>query len=606
VTLRNKLLLSQAPLAATLILVAFVSYRAVESMGAISQSILKDNYRSVLAAQRMKDAVAQLDRDAVRLALGSPGRPAAESDADARRFESELQVQEGNITEVGEAEATLALRKAWDGYRKALGQFEVAHGPSAYSEGLTPWLDRVRQAADEVLALNLDAMVRKNDQVRRQVDRDRLLLIVFVMAASVVGLGVSATLMARVLRPLGVLRQAVRRVGEGDLAARISLPGSDELSAIAEDFNVMTDRLRAYRQSSLGDLIQAQEAAQSAIDSLSDPVLVFDAKGSVINVNRAAAASFTLQEDHLDLGRLEVGLREAVERARSHALAGKGPYVPKGFEEAVAAHTPEGDRFFLVRATPVYAAEGGVAGTTVVLQDVTRLRLFDELKNDLVATVAHEFRSPLTSLRMAIHLCLEGVPGPLTAKQQEVLYTAREDCERLQDIVEDLLDVARIQAGRLELARRRVPVSDLLHQVASAYRREAEAHRLTLYLEPAPANLAVQGDPERIELVFSNLLNNALHFTPAGGRVEVRVHLLEGGAMVRFEVSDTGPGVPEEYRARIFEKFFQVPGAPKGTAGLGLYIASEIVTGHGGEIGVEGTAGQGSTFWFTLPSATPA
>ncbi|HEX4621412.1 MAG TPA: ATP-binding protein, partial [Myxococcaceae bacterium] len=390
------------------------------------------------------------------------------------------------------------------------------------------------------------------------------------------------------------------------LAARIALPGSDELSAIAEDFNVMTDRLRAYRQSSLGDLIQAQEAAQSAIDSLSDPVLVFDAKGAVINVNRAAGAAFAIEDDHLDLARLEPALQEAVERARGHVLAGRGPYVPKGFEEAVASHTPEGSRFFLVRATPVYATEGGVAGTTVVLQDVTRLRLFDELKNDLVATVAHEFRSPLTSLRMAIHLCLEGVPGPLTAKQQEVLYTAREDCERLQDIVEDLLDVARIQAGRLELARRRVSVSELLHKVAAGHRREAEARKLTLWVEPAPADLAVAVDLERIDLVFSNLLNNAIHFTPEGGRVEVRVRPVEAGAMARFEISDTGPGVPEEYRARIFEKFFQVPGAPKGTAGLGLYIAREIVLGHGGEMGMDSQTGNGSTFWFTLPSAPRA
>src|SRR6185369_11217788 len=151
----------------------------------------------------------------------------------------------------------------------------------------------------------------------------------------------------------------------------------------------------------------------------------------------------------------------------------------KGFEEAVKVPSSEGDRYFLPRATPVYEEQGGIAGATVILQDVTRLRRFDELRNDMVATVAHEFRTPLTSLRMAIHLCLEEAVGPLTPKQAELLWAGREDCERLQGIVDDLLDLSRIQSGRIELQLKPVAPGELLEGALHAHRAAAQAKGVT-------------------------------------------------------------------------------------------------------------------------------
>ena len=157
------------------------------------------------------------------------------------------------------------------------------------------------------------------------------------------------------------------------------------------------------------------------------------------------------------LATLPPELRSALEQARSHVLEGKGPYIPNGFEDAIAVTDSGGNEgWVLLRATPVYEQRGRITGVTVILQDVTRLRRFDELKDDLVATVAHEFRTPLTSLRMAIHLVLEGVAGPLTEKQGDLLYAARDDCQRLQRTVDELLDLARIQSGKLSMQPRPV------------------------------------------------------------------------------------------------------------------------------------------------------
>jgi len=294
-------------------------------------------------------------------------------------------------------------------------------------------------------------------------------------------------------------------------------------------------------------------------------------------------------------------VKEAAEKLHRHVLSGKGPYTPRGFEESVRVPLPGGDRFFLPRATPVYGEGRSVTATCIILQDVTRLRRFEELRNDVVATVAHEFRTPLTSLHMAIHLCLDPKVGTVNEKQADLLHAAREDCARLQDLVNDLLDLSRIQTGKVEMARQPVAVRDLLDAAVSAHKVAADEKAIRMFADPPPAELLVQADPNRMSLVLSNLVVNAIRHTPASGTVELRSSAADG--TVRIEVKDTGEGILPEFRERIFEKFFQVPGAMSGGSGLGLTIAREIVLAHGGKIGVESDVGKGSTFWFTLPQA---
>jgi signal transduction histidine kinase len=390
----------------------------------------------------------------------------------------------------------------------------------------------------------------------------------------------------------------VRRIAEGDLEARARVLGKDEIADLAREFNAMADHLAEYRRSTLGELLQAQQGAQAAIDSLPDPVLVLDATGAVLNVNGAAETVLRVAAG-ANVTALDPALREVVERVRQHVLAGRGAYVPRGFEEAVRVACPDGARHLLPRATPLYSEEGAITAATVVLQDVTRLMRFDELKNDLVATVAHEFRTPLTSLRMAIHLLAEEQVGALNAKQGDLVAAAREECERLQGIVDDLLDLSRIQAGRMELAAEPLPVGPLLDAATAALRPAVEAAGLTLERTGPAGALAVSADRERVQLVLSNLVGNAVRHTPRGGRITLRASAV--GEAVRFEVSDTGEGIAPEYQERIFEKFFRVPGTRAGGVGLGLYLAREIVQAHGGDMGVESAPGRGSTFWFTVP-----
>jgi NtrC-family two-component system sensor histidine kinase KinB len=604
VTLRSKLLLAQVPMALVLVVFGVTSVTTIRALGSSPELILKDNYRSVLAMERMREALERLQARALAVATHQP--PEEGEAAQWQSFEAELSLQEHNITEPGEAGITRRLRRRWAEYLAAYERVAAAPAPERlplYFSALQPAHRALQAVANELLALNQDAMVAKSDRARRSAERTTTAVVAITLAALTLGLFLSVSLTSRLLRPLGVLTDTVRRIGEGDLEARVKVPGADEIAALGREFNTMADHLAEYRRSSLGELLQAQQASQAAIDSLPDPVLVLDAQGGILNLNRAAEAVLHLGAAGAlaALASLDPALRPVVDRVRAHVLAGKGAYLPRGFEEAVRVSSSEGDRHLLPRATPLYSEEGGVTGVTIVLQDVTRLMRFDELKNDLVATVAHEFRTPLTSLRMAIHLCAEEVVGPLTEKQADLMAAARDDCERLQGIVDDLLDLSRIQSGRLTLKLERLEAGALLGGAVEAMRSAAEAGRLDLAAEPPEQPLEIRADPERVQLVLTNLIANAVRHTPPGGRIDVCARA--GRGAVRFEVRDTGEGIAREHLDRIFEKFYRVPGARSGAVGIGLYISREIVEAHGGAMGVESEPGRGSAFWFTLPAA---
>ena len=325
-----------------------------------------------------------------------------------------------------------------------------------YFDVLQPQFVAVKDAADEILRINQGAMHIEADDAERTGQWTNSV----VSAVAQLALFVGALL---VDHPDATAAAAAVALDGGGQSARrnVILPperlvtSRDEIGQLATQFNLMAEHLQEYRKSSLGELLLAQRASQATIDSIPDPVIVLNADGEHSQCQRAKPMSLW-RTDGLGTGRVKTmrhppprGSLDA--RRQRPTCSRERPLFPSGFEDAFDVPSPAGHRWFLLRATPVYEDEGKITGSTAILQDVTKLRRLDELKNNLVATVAHEFRTPLTSLRMAVHLCLDGVAGPLNEKQSELLYAAREECERLQATVDELLDLARIQAGRMEI-----------------------------------------------------------------------------------------------------------------------------------------------------------
>ncbi len=259
----------------------------------------------------------------------------------------------------------------------------------------------------------------------------------------------------------------------------------------------------------------------------------------------------------------------------------------------------EVERTYRLRASPMRDEDGSVLGAVTVLEDITHLRELDRLKTEFIGVASHELRTPVTSLLLSVQLLQEGAVGELTPDQKEVIEAQREDLERLERMMRDLLDITRLEAGVTPPRFALVAPNELADSAVQAVEAPAHAKGVWLVRDWADNLPAVRADRNQISRVLVNLLNNAVRHTPSGGNVTVSVR--QEGDKVRFQVADTGTGIPAEYLPHIFERFVQVPGATRGGAGLGLSIAQTILKAHGSEIKAASLPGKGATFTFALP-----
>jgi two-component system, NtrC family, sensor histidine kinase KinB len=605
-TSRVRVIVACLPLALALIVIAVAAADSVSSLGRTSHSLLSESYGSALAAQRMKDELYQLSRATDLAAAGLKDRTLAQESPDEKAFESDLSIQETTTREPRAAQIVATLRQQWTDFRVQLRvcttRKKLAELQACVLQDLEPKLSALNRGATRLLEQKQEVAIQQSKYLVGQSGALTGWLLCAVLAAIAIGLGSAWVVTSRATHPLDTLSKAIEQFGRGDLAVRAHLRGGAEARALAAAFNTMADRMEQYRRSSLGEMLYTQLAAQAVLNSLPDPVFVFDLDGDILTLNPAAEKLLPSGSGGMPMLRgLDPQLRGAVDTLRWHVLQGKGAVSPTSFDEAVRLLQPDDERLFLPRAEPVHDQDGTIVAATVLLQDVTRLSRFDELRNDLLLMTAHQFRTPLTSVRMAIHLCLEGVAGVLSDKQQDLLEAAREECERLHSTVNEMLDLARLQSATIELDREEILAGDLLSRALRAYRSNAAARSVAVRVDPVSDDLGVWVDQESVWLVFSNLMENALRHTPAGGSITLRAR--PDAEYVRFEVEDTGPGVPVACRDQIFEKFWRGPGSGMHSIGLGLSIARNMITVHGGEIAVESAVGCGSTFWFTLPRA---
>lgn len=602
--LQTRVLLAQLP--ALMVMVAMLVFGGVtvERLGEQGRSVLADNYRSVLAAERMKEALERFDSAALFRLAGEAERGDALVREHMPVFEAELRVEEENITEAGEAAIVAALRQEWVAYLAGYDRLVAAPPGEAraiYFEELLPAFHAVKDGAEQVLALNQDAMVRRSDDAAADARSTRRAWTAWSALGLVSAVGLGLYVSRRITDPLRAVSASAVEVGEGHLDVRLPHTDVEELDVLARAFNTMAERLRLYRRAADSDLSRAREAAQAAIDSLADPVLVLTPKGEVRATNLAARRLLDLDTRSRRLDAVDPRLREVVVAVHGAVVEGGRPVLPVDFTRAIVLDTVDGERALLPHATPINdAITGELVGVTVLLQDVTRLRRLDELKGDLVQTVAHELRTPLTSLGMALHLALdERVSGPLSGKLAELLEAAREDVARLRALVEDLLDLSRIQEGRVGLRLEPVVPRDLLDEVRESVATDAAARRVEVRVE-CPAELGpVTVDRARVRLALLNMATNALRHAPEGSAVLLRA----GGDTdrVRFEVDDAGPGVPHLDRDRVFQAFARGRDEPGAGVGLGLHIAREVARAHGGRIGVGVAELGGARFWVELP-----
>ena len=289
-------------------------------------------------------------------------------------------------------------------------------------------------------------------------------------------------------------------------------------------------------------------------------------------------------------------------RPLADALQEQCEYVPEGFDKVIVLQHGEQPHSYLPRVLPIRDPSSVTLGAAVVLEDVTRFRLLDEVKSNMVATVSHELKTPLTSIRLVLHLLLQENVGPLLPKQLELLVDARDNAERLLAMINNLLDLARLEQGGSQLRMQPESPTTLLRSAFETFQPRAADQGVEFRLEDAGLAVQVPVDKDQLQHALQNLLENALAHTPAGGRITLAAEAAPGHVI--FSVTDTGSGIPAEYLHLIFQRHFRIPGdATPGGSGLGLAIVREIVTAHGGAVECESSPGKSTVFRMSLPTA---
>ena len=602
--LRTKLLLGYAGFVLAVGVLGAWSARTLSQMSAVSGRIIAENYDSVVAAQDMKESLERQDSAALFELLKQHDRASRQLTEHRTRFDAAFEKAAANITEVGERDVVEAIRRGRDDYYLLYDEFlgaPAAERTARYFAVLEPRFDALRADCDRLLHLNQEAMRRKADAASAIARRWFFVTLGLALGLMIVGAAVELSLSNAILRPVRQLTAATTKVAAGDLDASVPVHTTDEIGALAAGFNRMAERIRELRRSDLGKLLIAQQTTEAAIDSLYDPVVVTDAEGLVTRINPAAERLFGDRAAVVGKPIDEVARDARIAQAVTDVLQ-SGRTVASENAAAVLPWAVDGSRrAFRVRSTPMKDADDRLVGTVTLLEDVTHLSEISRLKSEFVAAASHELRTPLTSVQMGIHLLLEGAAGTMNDRQQEILTACRDDAERLDRLMRQLLDLSRIESGGtaapLRLSYR---PSVLVREAADSLRLQVEAKGLRLEVEASPDVPSVFVDRDQIERVLVNLVSNAARATPSGGTITLTA-APRGGDEVAFAVTDSGTGIPREHLPRIFEPFVQVPGATSGGSGLGLTISRRIVEAHGGQLTVQSELGRGSTFTFTIP-----
>jgi NtrC-family two-component system sensor histidine kinase KinB len=602
-SLRAKLTLGFGGLLAILLAVSLLSVVVLTSYSHTLERVFRENYNSAIYCDKMKAALDALDTRAQGIVWGDPEtKGQIDEAAQKEQFQSNLNLQLANCTLPGELDQTRRLATLWENYRRVYQQFDGAgnNAPDLYRQTLLPQYQSARVVAQRVADMNMSNMVSVDGQVKRTLAGVKRALLILVLVGILLAATLVGTVGATILRPLRTLTLSAGQIARGNLDLNMPVRTRDEVGRLTEAFNSMASRLRELKQLDSERLLRTQQTTQLAIDSLHDSVVVIGPDGKIDISNAAAQAHFKIapgsQVAHL-------GLRWLSDIFQKVSTTGEA-FEPEGYKEAIQLFEVGREKFLLPHAVPMLDPNGKTIGVAVILVDVTQLRHADELKSGLVSTVSHELRTPLTALRMAVSLLQGEKIGALTSRQRTLVKAAGEESERLFQIIENLLNISRIESGRAQFDFGRLAPAEIVCSVVESMKSGFDQKGVRLDTRCATNLPQVEADATFIGHALSNLVSNALKFTPPGGAVTVAAETRNGD--VAFIVEDTGIGVPPQHASRVFEKFFRIP-RPDGPAGvgLGLAIAKEIVEAHNGRIHFHNREGGGSVFYFTLPPMPP-
>ncbi|MDP4181183.1 MAG: ATP-binding protein [Bacillota bacterium] len=592
------------------VLIAVVGSASIIKLLSLSntlEGLMTNNYKSINAVANMLSALDMQDAAMLTYINLDNQKGINQFTENYNLFLKWLNIESSNITEAGESSYVENINKSYLQYIKSFSELQeiknevgLKESISLYDSKIIPTFSRLKNDLKSIALINENAMFKSKNRAIQNTKKSIYLVLLISVVAIIGGFALSRYFVNKLLMPLNTLTQRIRLVREGDLRQEAVVFSKDEIGELAVEFNNMTQRLQSYEQSSLGKLMNEKNKSMAIVKSISDPLIVMDTNFKIILINHACENFFNVQEEEaVNKHFLEVLRDGEIFDYISDAFYSKEDLEGKII--SIKSNTNGRNLFFNVIVTKVMNIKSQLTSLVVTFHNVTQFKELELTKTDFISTISHEFKTPLTSVIMGTGLLSDENLGPLNSKQEKVLSTIKEDSERLSVLVNDLLELSKLESGKSVFNMKPCLLSKIIDNCVKSLLESAHYKNINLFYDDSEILPEVNADFEKITWVLNNLITNALKYTDSGDEIRISAKINNG--MIFISISDTGIGIPQEYLGKIFDKYFQVKGKDievRGT-GLGLAIVKEIVEVHGGKIWCESELESGSVFTFTLP-----
>jgi NtrC-family two-component system sensor histidine kinase KinB len=489
-------------------------------------------------------------------------------------FDSTLKLQEINITEKGEKVATAAIRKYFELYRSG------DNSPAT--------LLNIRSGIRQVVSLNMSAIEVKSQKAGTTADNALTFISFLAAIVFLVGFTFSYNFPFILTTPINSLKEGIEEIGKKNYQYRVHLERKDEFGQIAKAFNDMAERLEYFENSNLNKIIFEKTRAEAVINSLKEASIGIDKKDLVLFANDQALQLLGLQaKDIVGKPVEEISSRNDLLR---FLLQEKGSLPFK-----IVIDNRE--NYFTKETLDI--TQEGTSSKVIVLRNITSFKELDAAKTNFIATISHELKTPLASSDFSLKLLEDERVGQLSEEQKELLHNLRQDNQRMLRILSELLNMAQVEAGKIQLDVSEVSPEVIMNNAVNSVMNTAKEKNITILKNYQDVHIKVRADSEKTSWVLNNFLTNAVKHSSEESTISVTIK--RSGKEIEFSVTDQGQGIPSEHLSKVFDRFFKVPGSKVGGTGLGLAISKEFIEAQGGQIWVKSEIGSGSSFGFNLP-----
>ena len=587
------------------------------SVGAAALLLMRDNvtrfetrlrvdYRAIDAAQSFRSLSGSLDSNYLPRLAGPPlEQPPNRALYD--KLKPELQEK----LEIIRSTANQAER--WHGVVESLDQalgtylsgYEDYFSGTAVDRGerekmlqfMSTQTLRIIDLTESVMSLSEERLFSGAARLGEESGKNTLFVVTLVLLGTSIAALIYFQLVRHLVDPVASLHRSIEEIRKGNFELSLPEPSrGSEFSLVTSAFNDMAAELKLRRGKSDESLKRANMVNSAILEAIPSPVFVLSNDSGVVQINPAAER---LTESLGVGGRLPLKIQRILDECRETS----SHFLPDDPREALLFRINEEEFYYLPRIFRFEAGNGAESGWAVLLHNVSRIRWLDDMKTNLISTVSHEIKTPLTGIRMVLHLLLEERSSQLDEMQKIMVASANEDCERLLATLNVLLDLSRAESGATHLSRTPMVLQDSVARAARLYMDAASVKDVELQIEDSATNFPeILADPIRLDEVLNNLVSNAIKHSPQGGKVIVRQSKPDAEHL-RVSVIDQGPGVPEGSQSRIFERFYRAPGQKVDGVGLGLFISREIMRAHEGRIGLRERTENLTEFFIDVPIA---